>query len=146
MQLTRAADYAVRVMVHLAGLPAESRVNRSQLAAAAECPNQFMSKVLQSLIRARLVISHRGNVGGFELSAAARKATLLDVIEAIEGPIRINLCLISDNACHRTPTCPAHPVWCEAQESLTRVLGGVTIAQLAEHARAIVATDETKWN
>ena len=55
MQLTRAADYAVRVMIHLAGLPPETRASRAELAEAAECPEQFLSKVLQSLTRAGLV-------------------------------------------------------------------------------------------
>ena len=49
MQLTRAADYAVRVMIHLAGLPPGTRVSRSELSTAAECPEQFLCKVLQNL-------------------------------------------------------------------------------------------------
>ena len=52
MQLTRAADYAVRVMIHLASLPPGARVSRSELSAAAECPEQFLCKVLQNLTRA----------------------------------------------------------------------------------------------
>src|ERR1039457_4791992 len=91
MQLTRAADYAVRVMIHLAGLPPDTRASRAELAVAAECPEQFLSKVLQSLTRARLVVSHRGNTGGFELPNIHRAATLLEVVEAIEGPIRLNI-------------------------------------------------------
>jgi Rrf2 family protein len=101
MQLTRAADYAVRVMIHLAGLPPGTRASRGELARAAECPEQFLSKVLQSLTRAGLVISHRGNTGGFELPEARRGATILNVVQAIEGPVRLNLCLTSDHACSR---------------------------------------------
>ena len=101
MQLTRAADYAVRVMIHLAGLPPGTRASRGELARAAECPEQFLSKVLQSLTRAGLVISHRGNTGGFELPEARSGTSLLDVVQAIEGPVRLNLCLTSDHACGR---------------------------------------------
>ena len=75
MQLTRAADYAVRVMIHLAGLPPGARVSRSELSAIAECPEQFLCKVLQNLTRAGLVISHRGNTGGFELEELHRTAS-----------------------------------------------------------------------
>ena len=131
MQLTRAADYAVRVMIHLAGLPAGTRSSRVELAAAAECPEQFLAKVLQSLTRAGLVVSHRGNTGGFELPAARREATLLEVIEAIEGPLRLNLCLASDHACSRQAWCPAHCVWGEAQDAMTAVLRKATIGNLA---------------
>src|ERR1039457_6205483 len=110
MQLTRAADYAVRVMVHLAGLPPGTRASRGELARAAECPEQFLSKVLQNLTRAGLVVSHRGNTGGFELREEHRGSSLLNVVEAIEGPVHLNLCLTSDHACTRQEGCPAHGV------------------------------------
>src|SRR5689334_6440580 len=126
MQLTRAADYAVRVMVHLAGLPPATRVSRSELSAAAECPEQFLSKVLQQLTRAGLMISHRGNTGGFELEQSHRAATLLEIVEAVEGPIRLNLCLANDHSCNRQAWCPMHGVWVEAQHAMTSVLAGVT--------------------
>ena len=132
MQLTRAADYAVRVMIHLAGLPPGTRASRGELARAAECPEQFLSKVLQSLTRAGLVISHRGNTGGFELPEAHRGATMLSVVQAIEGPVRLNLCLTSDHTCSRREWCPAHDVWAEAQKAMLGVLQSVSIDNLAE--------------
>ena len=148
MQLTRAADYAVRVMVHLAGLPPETRASRAELAAAAECPEQFLSKVLQNLTRAGLVLSHRGNTGGFELPNMHRTASLLEVVEAIEGPIRLNVCLASDRACARQEWCPAHDVWVNAQAAIAEVLRGASISNLAQTAAArkseLVA--EPKWN
>src|SRR5512142_495994 len=105
MQLTRAADYAVRVMIHMAGLAPGTRTSRTDLANAASCPEQFLSKVLQDLTRAGLVVSHRGNTGGFELPAMHLGATLLEVVEAVEGPIRLNLCLAGETACDRRPIC-----------------------------------------
>jgi Rrf2 family protein len=131
MQLTRAADYAVRVMIHLAGLPPGTRASRGELAREAECPEQFLSKVLQSLTRAGLVISHRGNTGGFELLEVHRSTSLLDVVQAIEGPVRLNLCLTSGHACSRQESCPAHGVWAEAQEAMLGVLQSVSVGHLA---------------
>jgi Rrf2 family protein len=149
MQLTRAADYAVRVMIHLAGLPPETRASRAELAVAAECPEQFLSKVLQNLTRAGLVLSHRGNTGGFELPQIRRTATLLEVVEAIEGPIRLNVCLASDRACTRQELCPAHDVWVDAQAAVAQVLRNAKISDLAQIAserkpETVVATP--KWN
>jgi Rrf2 family protein len=149
MQLTRAADYAVRVMIHLAGLPPETRASRAELAAAAECPEQFLSKVLQSLTRAGLVLSHRGNTGGFELPNIHRAASLLEVVEAIEGPIRLNICLNSDRSCARQEWCPAHDVWVNAQAAVAQVLRDASISALAQQAAArksngLVAGP--KWN
>ncbi len=136
MQLTRAADYAVRVMIHLAGLPPGSRASRSALADAAECPEQFLSKVLQSLTRAGLVISHRGNTGGFELPEVHRQSSVLQVVEAIEGPMRLNVCLTANAACDRVAWCPAHPVWVKAQRAMAEVLANACIGDLAREERA----------
>jgi len=136
MQLTRAADYAVRVMVHLFGQPAHTRASRAELAVAAECPEQFLSKVLQSLTRAGLIASHRGNTGGFELPAARHDVTLLDVVEAVEGPVRLNLCLAAGDACVRQGWCPAHAVWAEAQNAMLEILRKATIRELAQRAVA----------
>jgi len=88
--------------------------------------------VLQSLTRAGLVISHRGNTGGFELPEANRGASILNVVQAIEGPVRLNLCLTSDHACGRQEACSAHDIWAEAQEAMMGVLQSASIDNLAE--------------
>jgi Rrf2 family protein len=131
MQLTRAADYAVRVMIHLAAPAAETRLSLPALALATAAPESFLSKVLQSLARAGLISSRRGQTGGFEISPRGREASMLEVIEAIDGPICLNVCLISGRACHRSAKCPAHPVWVEAQRAMLQVLSGASIAELA---------------
>ena len=131
MQLTRAADYAARVMVHLAGLPQGTRASLPELAAAVEVREQFLSKVLQALGRSGLIQSQRGASGGFELSADPEHVSLLDVVEAIEGPIRLNLCLGPGEGCARKSRCSVHLVWVEAQAALVKVLRGASIAQLA---------------
>ncbi|MEI9975767.1 MAG: Rrf2 family transcriptional regulator [Ignavibacteriota bacterium] len=149
MQLTRAADYAVRVMIHLAGLPPETRASRAELAVAAACPEQFLSKVLQSLTRAGLVLSHRGNTGGFELPNMHRTATLLEVVEAIEGPMRLNVCLNSDRACARQEWCPAHEVWVRAQSAVADVLRAANITELAQQEALHKPSDlvaAPEWN
>jgi len=131
MQLTRAADYAIRVMIHLAAFAPGTRASRADLAAASDCPEQFLSKVLQSLTRAGLVVSHRGNTGGFELAAAHRGATVLEIVEAVEGPIHLNICLSSDDECNRRAWCSAYQVWSDAQDALTSVLRKANIEDLA---------------
>jgi Rrf2 family protein len=146
MQLTRAADYAVRVMVHLAGLPAGSRTSRTELAGAAGCPEQFLSKVLQNLTRTGLVVSHRGNTGGFELPEGRRHASLLEIVEAVEGPIHLNLCLTHDRACERQSWCPSHRVWVSAQHAMTEVLRKTSIAELAGQVPGDLPFAVPRWN
>jgi Rrf2 family protein len=131
MQLTRAADYGVRVMIHLAGPPTEQRVSLPELAEAADAPESFLSKVLQALSHAGLISSRRGQSGGFLISPRGREASMLEVIEAIDGPICLNVCLVSGRSCHRKAQCPAHPVWAQAQTAMLGVLSGARIADLA---------------
>lgn len=148
MQLTRAADYAVRVMIHLAALPAGTRVQRNSLAEATGVPESFMSKVLQGLVRARLITSRRGIDGGFELAPAAENRSLLDVIEAIEGPIQLNFCLGPGHNCERQNYCAAHFVWAEAQDAMTQVLRRAKVADLANRSTvartAFKVSDDTE--
>jgi Rrf2 family protein len=136
MQLTRGADYAVRVMVHLATMPARERLLLPVLAEATGAPESFLSKVLQALSRAKLISSRRGQSGGFEILERGRKASMREVIEAIDGPLCLNICLMKGGSCSRKAWCPAHPVWVDAQRAMLDVLQDAVIADLASRAPA----------
>jgi Rrf2 family protein len=131
MQLTRAADYAVRVMVHLATLPPEKRAFLPDLAQATSTPESFLSKVMQALAHAGLISSRRGKAGGFAILPHGREATMREVIEAIDGPICLNVCLSGNRDCERKSWCPAHPVWARAQRAMIDVLMNVTVSAMA---------------
>ncbi len=135
MQLTRAADYAVRAMVHLATLPPQERALLSTLAEATQAPESFLSKVLQTLAHAELISSRRGKSGGFAILPKGREASMQRVIEAIDGPICLNTCLVSGISCVRKTWCPAHPVWRQAQQAMLQVLSQSSISDLAAQAR-----------
>ena len=134
MQLTRAADYAIRVMIHIAGLPPGTTVRLRSLAQAVAVPESFLAKVLQTISRAGLVVSRRGPDGGFELVPSSMQATVLDVIDAIEGPVQLNSCLGEGGSCEQRDWCAAHTVWTEAQIAMLTVLSRDTIGELALRA------------
>lgn len=136
MQLTRAADYAVRVMVHLATLPPEKRAFLPDLAKATAAPESFLSKVMQALSRAKLISSRRGKAGGFAILPRGREATMREVVEAIDGPICLNVCLTGGKDCERKSWCPAHPVWARAQRAMIEVLMSVSVSAMAAQALA----------
>jgi Rrf2 family protein len=138
MQITRAADYAVRVMVHLAAGPPAHKHPLHELAAATGVQESFLSKILQRLVHQGLLLSQRGSGGGFVLNRAPDQLSLLDVVEAIEGPTQLNQCVGEAGFCKRKAFCGVSPTWERAQASLTQVLGGVTIAQLAEQTARLV--------
>lgn len=131
MQLTRGADYGVRVMIHLAGLARHRRCSLSALSCATEAPESFLSKVLQALVRAGLIASHRGQGGGFELAPVGRNASVRQVIEAVDGPLHLNLCLDPARTCPRKSWCAVHPVWVRAQSAMLEELEAALIEDLA---------------
>jgi Rrf2 family protein len=131
MQINRATDYAVRVMIHLATLPPGSKAQLISLEHATGVSASFLSKVMQRLVHAGFVASHRGNGGGFCLRVDSEKTSLLEIIEAMEGPTHLNVCLASGESCERKSWCGVHPVWERAQATLREVLASVSISQLS---------------
>jgi Rrf2 family protein len=136
MQLTRAADYGVRVMVHLATLRTDERALLRALADVTDAPESFLSKVLQALSRAGLISSWRGKSGGFLILPRGRAASMLEVVEAIDGRIHLNVCLDPEKGCARRAHCPAHPVWVQAQHAMVQILARTVIADLASQSIA----------
>lgn len=136
MQVTRAADYAVRVTVHLATLPTGARASRAALARAADAPQTFVAKILQQLADAQIVRSHAGRAGGFELARPADAVSVLDVVTAVEGPLCLNRCVSAEEGCRLAASCSAQRVWASAQAALAGVLSSASLAQLAGAAAA----------
>ncbi len=131
MQLTRAGDYAVRIMIHLAAAPWGAVVRRGQIQERQGVPPAHLAKIIQALGRAKLVRTFRGAGGGVALAVPPEEVNLRQVIEAVEGPIFLNRCLVRPGACPRDHFCTAHPVWQRIQEVLMRELESVVIAGLA---------------
>ena len=104
-----------------------------------QAPESFVSKVLQQLVQRGMVTSHRGAGGGFRLAVLPEGVSLLDVVEMVEGPLQINLCLAGEASCDRSSWCGAHPIWNEAQLALKNVLASASIARLARESMANLA-------
>lgn len=121
-------------MTHLAMLPAGTRMTVAQLAHEGDASIAFTGKILQRLVGARLVVSHRGYEGGFELGRLASAITLLDIVTALEGPLCLNQCLPGGPGCDRTTWCGAHEVWTTAQAALAAALAAEPLERLATTA------------
>lgn len=134
MQLTRAADYGVRVMMDLANATPGSRSSLTDLADAVDVSPAFLSKVLQRLVRAGMVASRRGKRGGFELVERGRTASLMDILSALDGLPALNVCLLN-GGCHRSSYCAAHTVWLQAQAQMRETLGATTLDRLARETK-----------
>lgn len=131
MELTRKGEYAIRGIVYLATRPADQVCLLSEIAAAVDVPQTFLAKIFQQFSKIGLVRSYRGTGGGFVLGRAPEKITLLEVVEAVEGPIIPNRCVIGEGECSRDLTCNVHPVWVKVQSQVRGILQEVTLKELS---------------
>lgn len=132
MVITRATEYAIRTIIYLAKHPKGEIVLKKDICRTQDVTPAFLTKILQPLIKAGIVSSQRGVGGGFLLNKSAEEITLLDILEAEEGPLRLNHCLVEKGVCQRDSLCSAHKVWAEAQDSMIEVLQRHSIAELVQ--------------
>src|SRR5512147_3075793 len=138
MQITRQADYAVRAVLYLARLGGGERAATSTVAEEQRIPPSFLAKIISQLSIAGLLHTSRGARGGVTLARDAKEITLLEVIEAIDGPIQLNECVGENGTCSFDESCPLRPVWCDAQEELVNRLKGTSFADMVAKGQAAV--------
>lgn len=126
----RNTDYAVRLMVHLAREYGRSPVSTRVAAKQERVSYPLACKLMQRLHNSKLIESCMGPKGGFTLGRAPAQITLLEVIEAIQGPISINRCLLSSDACGRQADCPVRVKLAGVQEQIVGGFAGITFADL----------------
>jgi Rrf2 family protein len=130
MQITRQADYALRAMTYLAQLEPASRASTSQIAMEKSIPPSFLAKIISQLSIAGLIHTSRGARGGVSLAHSPEDISVLEVVEAIDGPIQLNECTDDPDNCPFGADCIMRPLWCEAQADLVKRLRGTTFAQV----------------
>lgn len=131
MQITRAGEYGVLGLLALARRPVGEVVMIDVVAAEEEVPVSFLGKIFQSLARAGIVKSARGSGGGFALARDPGDITVLQVIEAIEGPIALQRCLDDDSGCANISGCALCGLLAEAQDKVKDVFQATTLSGLA---------------
>jgi len=115
MQITRQADYALRAVLFLAKLTENQRASTSQIAESQRIPPSFLAKIISQLSIAGLIHTSRGARGGVSLSRPPADISILDVVEAIDGPLSLNECTVNPGICDFGKNCPLHNFWCESQ-------------------------------
>jgi Rrf2 family protein len=128
MQITRQADYAVRAVLYLSQLGEDQRAATSQIAQEQQIPPSFLAKIVSQLSVAGLLQTSRGARGGVSLARSPEQISLLEVVEAIDGPILLNEC-VGNDACTFGDDCPMKPIWCDAQSELVERLRNTTFDQ-----------------
>ena len=134
LNLTRQADHALRAMVWLVEQPSGTRRKAAEIAQAAVIPRPFASRVLAQLNRSGLLAARAGQDGGYALARPADQITLLDVIEAMEGPVHAYACLLRDQTCGTGNDCVLHEAWRASQDALRAVLSATSLATVLDPA------------
>ena len=124
MQLSRKADYALRAVMHFAGLPKGNLASIGTVAKAQQIPREFLAKILKDLTWAGILVSYQGVTGGYRLARTPKEITFLDVIEAMEGPISLNLCTQGNRCeCEHATSCGMREFWIKQEDYFKKALG-----------------------
>ncbi len=131
LQISRKIEYGLRAMIFLASQPPERTVPFKEIARRMEVPQDFLAKILKTLVERGLARSTRGAHGGYQLARPSREISFLDVIEAVEGPVVVNVCQDSHDACKVSRSCTMYGVWKLGQQRMLEVYRAATLDTLA---------------
>jgi Rrf2 family protein len=134
MRMSAKAEYAVRAMVQLATVDDGVLVKTDDLATAQGIPAQFLVDILSALRTDRLVRSHRGRDGGYELGRPADRISIADVLRCIDGPLASVRDIGLGDLPYSGPTAALTDVWRALRASMRSVLEETTLADVAAGA------------
>ncbi len=133
---TRRTDYAIRALVHLAHQVPET-VTAEEIATEMVIPPGFLHQVLRDLQHAGFLRSRTGRGGGYALVRDPGLITILDIVEACEGPLTQSECALRGGPCRWEEVCALHVVWNGARQALVDRLAAATLADVADDDRAL---------
>jgi len=139
LRLSKKSDYALIAMKHLA-LRADGHGSSSarEMSESYDIPLELLAKVLQRLVRARLLTSAQGTRGGYRLGRTARTISVADVIQAVDGPVTVTACSADDHSCDQYTKCSIRdPLW-RIKNRILEALTTVSVAEMALESEAPV--------
>jgi Rrf2 family protein len=137
LRLSKKADYALLALRHLAAHADRGAVSARELAESYDIPAELLAKVLQKLVRARLLESHQGTRGGYVLGRPARAVSVAEVIQVIDGPLTVTACSELDHSCDQFSKCNIRdPLW-RIKDRIVSALSSTSVADLAADMPAV---------
>jgi Rrf2 family protein len=132
LRLTKKADYGLMALKYLAEQTDGSAHSAKDIAEAYHIPPQLLAKILQTLAKAGLLVSHAGTNGGYALSRSATEITAFEVIRAIDGPLFITSCITIHGTCDLAGHCTIKEPLRKVNDSIKDLLNGLRISDLIE--------------
>jgi Rrf2 family protein len=138
LTLTKRGDYVVRAALSLARSYEGGGLKKiREVAAEVDLPLRYTPQILNLLTKAGLAEARAGKQGGYRLLRSPEDISLLELVEAGEGPLRNERCTLRGGPCHWENVCPVHATWQEAYEAIASVLAGRSLASLDAQNRAL---------
>jgi Rrf2 family protein len=149
MRVSAKSDYALRALIEIAGRTEEGPVSAEEIGRLQEIPHGFLQAILADLRRASVVVSQRGQSGGWRLARPAAEVHVADVIRAVDGPLVSVYGLRPESVTYNDTAQVLQLVWIAARSSLRDVFESVSIQDLVDGKlpRAVAARtrDEDAW-
>ncbi len=142
MQVSRRVEYALRATIYLARQEADRAASVSEISSLESIPKKFLEKIIQDLIHAGLVRSRRGAHGGYLLARDPDDISFKEVMEAVEGPIALNVCVGDPHACSVSTNCGMQHIWAEGQRRLIEYFASTKVSSLLGPAALPFVSDE----
>lgn len=132
MKISHKADYALSAVLYMSKQPQEKRNSINAIAESERVPRDFLAKILKELTTAGIIKSFKGVHGGYQLAKSANQISVLDIIEAMDGPLGINLCVRGEHGCSRDKDghCSMYSFWNKMQNQVRTAFKAETMAKL----------------
>ncbi len=132
--ITRKVDYAARILLHLARLPEGTWTTTEEIAQQELIPKRMIRQIIAQLGNVGMVRTRRGSGGGITMAQDATETSLMDIIEALEGPLTLSECIANEHVCPLASRCPMRGALAEAERNLVNDLRAQTLDKLVKVA------------
>ena len=142
LKLAKLTDYGIVLLSYMARDPGETARTARELADKSGLPLPTVSKVLKTLSRSGLLVSHRGKHGGYSLAREPQLISVADMLEALEGPLSLTECATDmPTACDIESSCPVHSNWKVINRAVLEALSRVTLSDMTPPVSGAFSSD-----
>ncbi len=133
IRITRLTDYGLVLLAQFARHEEREIHTGRDLAEATDLPLPTVSKLLKTLAREGILVSHRGVQGGYQLARHPEEISIVEIISALEGPIAVTLCsLDSPGGCEKEELCPVQSSWRKINQAVLKALKDIKLADMVQ--------------
>jgi Rrf2 family iron-sulfur cluster assembly transcriptional regulator len=130
MIYTKTGEYAIRAVLFLARQPKDKLIMSAEIAKREDIPTHYLAKILQRMAKYGYVDSFKGRGGGFKITDLAKKSSILDIVERVEGPIINERCVTGLKQCSEENPCPLHEEWAQIRDRIHQLISSKSVEEV----------------